>query len=493
VKAYRAYSPEQSYLLPPSPSEWLPEGHLVYFVLALVKDLDLSAIERVVQAKDPRGERPYSPTMMTSLLLYAYATGVFSSRRIERATVEDVAFRVLAAGSQPHFTTVNQFRATHRQALADLFLQVLRACQSAGLVKLGHVAIDGTKMKANASKHKAKSYERMQKDDARLRGEVEALLARADAVDAEEDAQHGPYDPQEEIRRREEQLAKMAAAREALRRETAAARAATLREQATELRRKAAQPTTPQNQQRAFETLAAKRDQQALDLDDRDDERDPPAPGADADLPRNTPPLTKTGEPKPEAQRNFTDPESRIMVRDGGFIQAYNAQIAVDEGHQIIVAAAVSNQAPDAEYFEPMLNRIVDNCDAVPERTTADSGYFSAANVLAAEHMGTEPFISVGKHRNDGRPLDSPAARPESRAKAAMRARLSTPDGRAAYARRKSTVEPVFGQIRSARGFRQMSFRGLWKSRCEWLFVCLTHNLLKLFRATRPPRQRLAA
>ena len=494
MKAYRPYSPEQSFLLPPSPSEWLPEGHLAYFVLGLVKDLDLSAIERVMQAKDPRGERPYSPSMMTSLLLYAYATGVFSSRRIERATVEDVAFRVIAAGAQPHFTTVNQFRATHRQALADLFLQVLRACQFAGLVKLGHVAIDGTKMKANASKHKAKSYDRMQKDDARLRGEIEALLARAEAVDAEEEAQHGPYDPQEEIRRREEQLAKMAAARDALRRETAAARAATLREQATQLRRKAVQPTTPLNQQRAFTTLATKRDQQALELDPSDDgDGDPPSPGIDADLPRNTPPSTKAGDPKPEAQRNFTDPESRIMVRDGGFIQAYNAQIAVDEAHQVIVAAALSNQAPDAEYFEPMLNRIVDNCDAVPARITADSGYFSAANVWAAEHMGTEPFISVGKHRNDGRPIEGASPRPDTPTKAAMRARLSAPDGRAAYARRKSTVEPVFGQIRSARGFRQMSFRGLWKSGCEWLLVCLTHNLLKLFRATRPQRQPLAA
>ena len=404
MKAYRPYSPEQSYLLPPSPSEWLPKGHLAYFVLTLVKDLDLSAIERVVQAKDPRGERPYSPTMMTALLLYAYATGVFSSRRIERATVEDVACRVLAAGSQPHFTTVNQFRATHRQALADLFLQVLRACQSAGLVKLGHVAIDGTKMKANASKHKAKSYERMQKDDARLRGEVEALLARPRRSTRRGCAARAVIRRRSAVARA---TAKMAAAREALRRETAAARAATLREQATDLRRKAAQPTTPQKQQRAFETLAAKRDQQALDLDDRDDdERDPPAPGADADLPRNTPPATKTGEPKPEAQRNFTDPESRIMVRDGGFIQAYNAQIAVDEGHQIIFAAAVGNPAPAAEYFEPMFHRIVDQRDAVPARTTADSGYFSAANVSAAEHMGTGAL-----HLRRKAPERRPAAR----------------------------------------------------------------------------------
>jgi len=468
-------------LLPPSPREWLPEGHLAYFIEGLVQMLDLAAIERVIQVKDPRGERPYAPTMMAGLLLYAYATGVYSSRGIERAVVEDVAHRYLAAGAQPHFTTINQFRATHRQALADLFIQVLRACESVGLVRLGHVAIDGTKMKANASKHKAKSYERMLKDDTRLRAEVEALLARAEAVDAEEDELYGPYDPQEEIRLREERLAKMEAVREALRRETAAARAATLRQQADELRRKAELPTTSPKKQGEFKTLAKKRDNQASLFDD--DDQDPPAT-RDDDLPRNTPPAKPDGTPKPKAQRNFTDPESRIMVRDGAYVQAYNAHIAVDEGHQIIVAAALSNQAPDSEYFVPMLRRIVNNCESPPARVTADSGYFSASNVAAAEHMGVEPFISVGKHQNDGGQV-APTSIPQHQtpARTAMRMRLDTPEGRAAYARRKATVEPVFGQIRAARGFRQMSFRGLWKNRCEWLFVCLTHNVLKLFRA----------
>jgi transposase len=491
VKRYRPYSPEQPYLLPPSPREWLPVGHLALFVLELVRELDLGAIEEKLQGKDPRGERSYSPIMMTALLMYAYATEVYSSRRIERATVEDVACRVLAAGEHPHFTTINQFRAVHRQALADLFVQVLRACMSAGLVKLEHVAIDGTKMKANASKHKAMSYDRMQKDDARLRAEVEAMLARAEAADAEEDEREGAFDPAEEVRRREERLAKMKEAREALRRETAAARAVKLREQAEALRQKASEPTTPPKQQGAFTTLAAKRDQQA---DRLNDDRDPPPPGPDDDLPRNTPPTAPSGEPKPNAQRNFTDPASRIMVRDGAFIQAYNAQIAVDEAHQIIVATAVSNQAPDCEYFEPMLRRVVRNCDAVPARTTADSGYFSAANVRAAEHMGTEPFISVGKHRNDGA-LQASAALPNylTVERLAMRARLETPEGRAAYARRKATVEPVFGQIRACRGFRQFSFRGLFKNRCEWQFVSLVHNVLKLFRAQQPLHSALQA
>jgi len=484
VKTYRRYAPEQSYLLPPSPREWLPSGHLVYFVIGFVDQLDIREIERQVQAKDHRGERPYSPRMMTALLLYGYAVGVYSSRRLERATVEDVAFRVLASGEQPHFTTINAFRAAHRQALANLFVQVLTACQSAGLVKLGHVAIDGTKMKANASKHKAKSYDRMVKDSERLRAEVETWLSRAEAEDAADEAEYGPYDPKEEVRLREEKLAKMAVAMEALKKETAAARARRLREQAEELRDKAELPTTSPKKRDEFRTLANKRDQQASLFDD--DDLDPPS-GPDGDLPRNSPPANPDGAPKPHAQRNFTDPESRIMLRDGSFLQAYNAQIAVDEASQIIVAATVSNQSPDSEYFEPMLNRVVDNCDAVPERTTADSGYFSETNVRAAEHMGTEPFIAVGKHRNDGKQVEAPALpHQHTDDRAAMRALLATPTGRAIYARRKATVEPVFGQIRAARRFQQFSFRGLFKNRCEWALVCLAHNMLKLFRAGRP-------
>lgn len=489
MKAYRSYTPEQSYLLPPAPRDWLPDGHLAIFVLGLVRDLDLDEIERRLQAKDTRGERPYSPVMMTALLLYAYCTGVFSSRRIEKATVEDVAFRYLAGSEHPHFTTINQFRAKYRRELASLFEQVLKACMSAGLVKLGHVAIDGTKMKANASKHKAMSFDRMVKDDERLRAEVEVLLEKAEAADAADDASEGPHDPQAEIRRRQEQLEKMAAAREALRRETKTAQAARARRQAAELRAKAADPDTAPRDQKGFVTIAEKREQKANTLAP---EPDPNAPVADADeddddddLPRNTPPMTPDGEPKPNAQRNFTDPASRIMMRDGAAMQGFNAQAAVDDANQIIVAAAVSNQAPDSQYFAPMLRRVVENCDAVPEKTTADSGFFSADNVRFAEHMGTEPLISVGKHRNDGRPQDSsPHPQHQTPARQAMRAVLASPEGRETYARRKSTVEPVFGQIRT-RGFQHFSFRGLFKNRCEWAFICLTHNLLKLFRAQR--------
>jgi hypothetical protein len=389
---------------------------------------------------------------------------------------------VLAASEHPHFTTFNEFRKRHLSALSKLFVQVLRECAKCGLVKLGHVAIDGTKMKANASKHKAMSYDRMNADEAKLKAEIDALLAKAEATDAEEDKEYGigqePSDLPAELRRREDRLAKIREAREALKKEAAEARAAELRAQAEDLRSKAADPSTSSKNRAAFTTLAAKRDGDVKKLDDDDG---PPTPPAD-DLPRHQPPTTKTGLPGPKAQRNFTDPDSRIMVRGGGFVQAYNAQIAVDEHQQIIVAAALSNQPADAHFLAPMLNRVVDNCGAVPERTTGDAAYFSRENIRTAEHLGTEPFVSVGKHHNDGTPeaLRPAYNTPERRS---MRALLATPRGHAAYARRKATVEPVFGQIRACRGFQQMSFRGLLKNQCEWLLVCLTHNLLKLFRA----------
>ena len=485
MKSYRPYAPDQTYLLPPSPSDWLPAGHLAYFILDVVAELDLSAIERSLQAKDHRGERPYSPRMMMSLLLYGYAVGVFSSRRIERATSEDVAFRILAAGERPHFATINAFRLAHRATFAELFQEVLKLCMAAGLVKLGHVAIDGTKMKANASKHKAMSYDRMAKEETRLKAEVEQLIAQAEAVDAAEDKLYGvgqqPKDLPAEMQRREGRREKIRELRAALEKEAAKARAVEHEQLADGLRRTAAEPTIEPRRGAELMTRAAQHDQQAADLDD--DDPDPPA--VDSDLPRNSPPADASGTPKPNAQRNFTDPDSRIMMRDGGFVQAYNAQIAVDEANQIIVAAALSNQGTDAQYLEPMLRRVVDNCDAVPAVTTGDAGYFSADNVLAAEHMGTEPLISVAGHHSDGQLIESRADLPnlQTTPRTAMRARLLTPQGRTAYARRKATVEPVFGQIRSCRGFRQMSLRGLLKARCEWLLVCATHNLLKLWRA----------
>lgn len=476
--------------MPQSPTDWLPENHLAYFVLEILEELDLTAIERKVQSKDHRGERPYSPRMMTSLLLYGYTVGVFSSRKIEQATHGDVAFRVLAGGEHPHFTTVNSFRDSHREALAGLFEQVLKLCMSAGLVKLEHVAIDGTKMKANASKHKAMSAERMEKAEVQLTSEIEALLAKAEATDAAEDAEYGAGNQEpglnEEWSRREGRREKIREHLAALKKEAAEGRATELRQQAESLRQKSVDPARAPKARAEAATLAKKRDAQATLLDDKNDDDDdapPSAPTPDADVPRHRPPTTKTGAPTPKAQRNFTDPESRIMFRDGSFLQAYNGQIAVDEAHQIIVAAALSNQGPDAEYFQPMLRRVVENCGAVPERTTADSGYFSAENVHYAESLGTEPFIAVNRHRRDGKPGDEPQL--ESYAtveREQMRALLESDRGHEAYARRKATVEPVFGQTKSARGIRQMSFRGLFKNRLEWVFVAATHNLRKLWR-----------
>jgi transposase len=494
VKSYRPYTPDQSFLLPPSPTEWLPDEHLAYFVLDLLADMDLGSIERTLQSKDARGERPYAPRMMLALLVYGYAVGEFSSRKIERATHEDVAFRILAGGEHPHFTTINEFRLRHRDAFAELFHQVLQECMSAGLVKLGHVAIDGTKMKANASKHKAMSYDRMKKDEERLKAEIEALIAQAEATDAAEDKLHGvgqqPHDLPAELRRREGRRALIKANREALEKEAANARAAQLAAQADELRTTAASGTQSEQKRGELLTKAAQRDQESADLDD--DDPDPPA--VNSDLPSHTPPLYSDGTPKPRAQRNFTDPDSRIMVRDGGFLQAFNAQLAVDEATQIIVAVAVGNQGPDAQYLEPMLRRVVENCSAVPEVTTADSGYFSAENVRAAEHMGTDPHFAVGAHHNNGLPDDRPPPliNLQTKERAEMRAKLSTELGRARYAHRKATVEPVIGQIRT-RGFQHFSMRGVLKARCEWLLVAATHNVLKLWRNVFRPQRRLAA
>jgi transposase len=486
VKIYRPYSPDQSFLLPPSPREWLPEGHLAYFVLDLLEELDLGEIERAIQRKDPRGERPFSPRMMTALLLYGYAVGVFSSRKIEKATFDDVAFRVLAAGEHPHFTSINEFRARHREALGKLFDQLLQECMSAGLVKLGHVAIDGTKMKANASKHKAMSYERMNKDEKRLKAEIEAYFDLAEKIDAEEDAIYGvgqqAHDLPAELRRREDRIAKIREVRAALKKETTKARAAELERQADELRRLAADANTPPKTQAEFTTLAAQRDQQSAEIHDDDDDVPPPSP--DDDLPRNTPPKHRDGTPKPKAQRNFTDPDSRIMMRDGAFVQAYNAQIAVDEEHQIIVAAGTE---------QPVAGRGVFRANASSRRRelqcrarTCDRRRWLFLRRQRASRQGTRcrTFHRPGPPRP--RQLAERAARLwyQTDERQRMRALLSTERGKAAYARRKSTVEPVFGQIRT-RGVRQMSFRGLVKNRLEWLLICAPHNLLKLWRSRR--------
>jgi transposase len=487
MKQYRAWTPTQAFLLPPSPLEWLPEGHLSHFILEVVQTLDLSAVERAIQGKDARGERPYSPTMMVALLVYAYCVGVFSSRRMARATYEDVAFRVLAGGDHPHFTTINEFRLEHREALADLFLQVLRLCQKAGLVKLGHISFDGSKVHANASKHKAMSYQRMLEEEKRLAAEVAALLARAEETDRREDETHGvgqaPEDLPAELKRREDRMTRIREAKAALEREAAEARAELLREQAAAQRERANDEGVEATERKRAATRAGKAEKKANDMSGSDGD-DGSATGSGAsELPHHRVPSRPDGTPEPTAQRNFTDPDSRIMMKDGAVVQAYNAHTAVDSEAQIIVAAAVTNQAPDQEHLLPMVDRVIENCGRVPDAASADNGFFSKDNVEGCMQRGLDAYISVGRTPSPASPPSSEAtATPAGQVRQAMREKLATEKGKAIYARRKVIVEPPFGQIKQARGFRRFSFRGIEKVRFEWTFVCLTHNILKLFR-----------
>jgi transposase len=485
AKQYRTWSPAQSFLLPPSPLEWLPSGHLAYMVLDVVNELDLRAIENAIEEKDARGTRPYAPRMMTALLLYAYCAGTYSSRKIARGTYEDVALRVLAGGEHPHFTTVNEFRLEHRKALAGLFQQVLSMCRRAGLVSLGHVSIDGSKVQANASKHKAMSYKRMNDDETRLQREVETLLAQADAIDRKEDVQYGvgvdPQDLPQELQRREDRLARIREAKAALEKEAAQTRATALEKQAAVHRERAATDPDP-TVRKCAEALAAKRTEQAKEL--RDDDEDPPTAASNEGLPLHRVPTTPSGAPKDKAQRNFTDPDSRIMQRNGAFMQAFNCQIAVEHSNQIIVAEAVSNQAPDAEYLAPVLARTIDAVGA-PVVVSADAGYYSDANVAMCRAAGVEPFLAVGRSAHQHRENETPSKTGiGSETRAAMRESLLGERGRDLYKRRKAIVEPPFAHIKSVRGFTRFSLRGLSKVASEWSIVCLCHNLLKLFSAT---------
>lgn len=484
-KSYRPWTPTQSYLLPPSPMEWLDEGHLAYFVLDLVATLDLSAIERAIHAKDARGERPYPPLMMAVLLIYAYCVGVFSSRKMARATYEDVAFRVICGGEHPHFTTINQFRLDHRDALAGLFVQVLRLCRKAGLVKLGHVSFDGTKMQANASKHKAMSYARMLEEERRLEAEVKALLARADEADQREDQIYGTgqiaEDLPDELRRREQRLERIRAAKAALEEEAKQARLELLREQASTQQGKAADESLSVAERGRAAHRARVAEEKAREISGDDDDAGPSAPATDG-MPHHRVSSEVDGTPEPTAQRNFTDPDSRIMFRDGAAVQAYNAQVAVDAEAQVIVATAVTNQPPDQEHLIPMLDRVVANCGQAPVVASADNGFLSKDNIEGCIRRNVDAYIAVGRDPAQSVHPARDAATPAQEARRAMAIKLATPSGKATYARRKAIAEPPFGQIRQAQGFQRFSFRGLPKVGFEWTFVCLTHNILKLFR-----------
>jgi transposase len=437
-KTYRPYDRDQLFLLPPALQDWLPEEHLVYFLADLVDQLDLAAITTGYE-QELRGYPPYHPRMMTTLLLYAYTVGIPSSRRIAQRCQEDVAFRVLTANNTPDFRTISAFRKRHLPALQALFVQVLRCCQQAGLVKLGTIALDGTKVRANASKHKAMSYGRMQSEVARLETEVAQLLAQAEATDAAEDARYGADcrgdELPAELARRETRLATIRAAMTALEAEARAAAAA-----------------------------------------------EPPPRR------RGRPPEPPPGTPSPKAQRNFTDPDSRIMRdADKAFIQAYNAQVAVDAPAQVIVACAVTNQAADAPHAVPLVDAIRANTRRRPRRVLADAGYWSAATAAALARRQIDAYLATGKLKHSSPPPPAPRGRiPQGLGpKERMQRKLRTHRGRTLYARRKAIVEPVFGLLKRARGFRQFLLRGLAKVQGEWALICTGHNLLKLYRSGR--------
>ena len=470
-KTYLSYDPTQAFLLPPSPLEWLPEGHLARFVMDTVGELDLSPIYAHYE-RQLRGKPPYHPQMMVGLLVYGYCLGVASSRKIEKRTFEDVAFRVIAGNRQPDHVQISEFRRIHLATLAGLFLQVLQMCQKMKMAKLGHVSLDGTKIKANASKHKAMSQERMVTDDARLTAEVAALFKKAEEADSAEDTTHGKGvrgdDIPEELRRREGRLARIRAAKTELAAEATAQAAARAAEATIDAQTEAA--LVEMNNVRA-----------ARQGDDSDDE--PPAPSASSSpepMPQHQVPTNKDGTPTDKAQRNFTDPESRIMKTNAGFEQGYNAQAVVDEEHQIIVAVGVSNQSPDSEHFIPMMDRVVENLGRAPDRASADTGYFSEDNVRRGEARGIDLFIATGRTKHNTSALPSVVDDDELTVKTQMQIKLATVEGKAIYSRRKVIVEPVFGQIKN-RGFRHFLLRGLEKVRGEWSFIAMSHNLLKLF------------
>jgi len=426
-KTFRPYQPDQVLLLPPALGDWVPEGHLSRFVNEVVDGLDLRAIEDTY-AEEERGAPPYHPRLMVKVLLYAYATGTYSSRRIAAQLEDSVAFRFLGADNRPDFRTISDFRQRHGAALAALFAQVLRLCQKAGLVKLGRVAIDGTKLKANASKHKAMSYGRMKRAAAALEQEVTALLHRAEQTDADEDRRYGPE-------QRGDELPAALAHREG--------RLKKIRQAMAELQAEAQQ-----------EAHAAGRDPRGV-------------------------------EPADEAQRNFTDPESRIQKQGRDYLQGYNAQVAVDAQAQVIVAQAVTAKASDVQELIPLVQRIPPVLRRRPQLVLADAGYWSEANVKHLERLRIEPFIATQRYKHTEALPPAPRGRRPAglSVKARMARKLLTLKGRAVYAWRQILPEPVFGQIKHARGFRQFLRRGLRRVREDWAMICTVHNLLKLYHA----------
>jgi transposase len=490
-KKYRLWNPDQMVLFPHAMKDALEEGHIVFRIMDVVESLEISSITDRMDESDPRGTRPYHPRMMLALLIYAYCCGVYSSRKIAAATYDMIPFRVLTGDQHPHFTVINEFRLRHLDAFVDLFVQVLRLCGRAGLLDLEHVSLDGSKVEANASKHKAMSYGRMEEEIKRLDREVRELLARAESADAEEDEKYGKgrdvHEISGELARREKRVEAIRKAKAELEREAREARIKKVRRRAAEQRR-AAETETDVTERKRKLTRARKAEEEADSLAGEHDDTEPEDkdPDPEGDLPSHQVPSTPKGTPTPKAQRNFTDPDSRIMKRGGDYIQGYNCQIVVDGAHQIIVAEGVTNQAPDQEHLAPMMDRVLHNIGDSPRRLTADSGYMSDDSVVYCENQGIDAYIAVGrkKHRPDASGKENnDQIFQDNEAWRAMRDKLKTDDGHEVYRHRKHIVEPVFGHVKEARRFRRFSLRGITKVRGEWTLVSLAHNLLKLVNA----------
>jgi transposase/CheY-like chemotaxis protein len=424
MRPYHAYTPDQALLLPPALAEAIDPGDPAHFLRQVLPQLDLSAIHQAYQAE--RGRPPFHPQAMVGLLLYGACRGIYSSRKLAQACRDHLAFMYLTGRLQPDFHTIAQFRRRFRPVLQDLFRQVLRLCRQAGLVRLGHVSLDGTKVRANASKHKAMSYGRLVAKERALEEEIRRWFEEAEREDAEEDAAYGPdddgYSLPEELRESQKRLETIRAAR------------ARLEEEAR---------------------LRAEQE------------------GADP----------HQAHPSERAQSNFTDPDSRIMHTPEGFQQCYNAQVAVDAESQVIVAQEVSRAPPDVQRLRPMLERMVELNGHSPAVLTADAGYASEANFAALAQARVHALIALRRYRHDEPPDADPApARATNRwpHRNEMRRRLASPEGKALYKLRKQTVEPVIGQIKGARRFRQFLCRGLEAVQAEWALVCTAHNLLKL-------------
>lgn len=433
-KTFRSWDVDQAWLLPPSVHDFVPAGHVAHFVRDTVREgLDLSAILDSYDVE--RGQPPYHPAMMVALLLYGYSRGVYASRRLAQACEERVDFMAVTGLNKPDFRTIVEFRRRHLAALSDLFVQVLKLCQSAGLVQLGHVAVDGTKLKASASRHKAMSYGRMKTTEPKLAAEVAAWLKAAEAADRAEDAEHGAD------LRGDETPAWMA---------DKAQRLARIRAAKAEL-----------------ETEAK--------LDPSDLDPDGPGPSSGMQE-RGRPKRAKDGGPPDKAQRNFTDPDSRILPTRDGFIAGYNGQIAVDQAHQIIVAQRLAANPADYAALLPLVDQAKANLGRKLKEVSGDSGFATEANIAGMIERRIAAYLPPGR-RAERQLKTKPLMR-------AMAQKLKRAGHRSRYRLRKHTVEPVFGQIKQARGFRQFLLRGLDKTRGEWALICTAHNLLKLAGAT---------